>query len=233
MFVSKYLHMNEIWYLECVNLFKVICPHKYKEYNQCHVLDKYTRNDFIYFNEDASKAVYLIHSGKVKLGYYREDGTEIVKAILGKGEVFGENAFLGEGKRNEFAQALDAKTIICPVPIDTLQNLLKDNNSFSLNFYKLINFRIKKLERRLEILLFKDVKQRTIEFLSELKQDYGKKLLNGDTLIKHPYTQKEIACLIGASRPSLNIVLNELKEQEIISFARKEILIKKGKLLDS
>jgi len=233
MFVYKFLLMKEIWYLECVNLFKAICPHKYKEYNQCHVLDKYKKNDFIYFNGDNSKTVYLIHSGRVKLGYYRKDGTEIVKAILRKGEVFGENAFLGEGKRTEFAQAVDAKTVICPVHLDTLQNLLRNNNSFSLNFYKLINFRIKKLERRLEILLFKDVKQRTIEFLLDLKQDYGKKLLNGDTLIKHPYSQKEIASLIGASRPSLNIVLNELKQKRIISFDRKEILIKKDKLLGS
>ena len=225
--------MNQIWYLECVNLFKIICPHKYKEYKDCHVLDKYSKHDYIYFHNDVSKAVYLVHSGKVKLGYYREDGTEIVKAILGKGEVFGENAFLGEDKRTEFAQAVDTKTVICPVPVPTLNELLKDNQSFSLHFYKLINFRIKKLERRLEILLFKDIKQRTIEFLLELKEDYGKPLLNGEVLIKHPYTQKEIACLIGASRPSLNIVLNELKELGAISFNRKEILIKNTNLLDT
>jgi len=225
--------MKQIWYLECVNLFKIICPHKYKNYKQCHILSEYTKNDYIYFNEEVSRSVYLVHSGKVKLGYFREDGTEIVKAILGKGEVFGENAYLGEDKRNEFAQAINSKTIICPVSVTTLRALFKDNSSFSLNFYKLINFRIKKLEKRLEILLFKDVRKRTIEFLQELQQDYGKKLLNGDILIKHPYSQKEIACLIGASRPSLNIVLNELKEKDKISFTRKEILIKNGNLLDS
>jgi len=223
--------MNQFWYLECVNLFKIICPHKYKEYKDSHTLKKIDKKEFIYFNEDSSNTVYLINSGKVKIGYYREDGKEIVKSILGKGEVFGENAFLHEGKRTEFAQSIAGNTIICPVHIDTLEELMKDNKSFSLSFYKLINFRIKKLERRLELLLFKDVRQRTIEFILELKKDYGKILLNDEVLIKHPYSQKEIACLIGVSRPSLNLVMNELKNQGYLSFKRKEILLKKNKLL--
>jgi CRP-like cAMP-binding protein len=41
--------------------------------------------------------------------------------------------------------------------------------------------------------------------------------------VKHPYTQKDIASLIGTSRPTLNIIINELKEANIIDFNRKEI----------
>jgi len=225
--------MKEVWYLECVNLFKIICPHQYKDYKKCHTLASYKKKDYVYFDKDASKTVYLINSGKVKLGYYTEDGDEVVKSILCKGEVFGEKAFLGEGKRNEFAQSIDNKTVICPIPVDTLQNMMKNNTSFTLSFYKLISFRIKKLERRLEILLFKDVRKRTTEFILELKEEYGQQMLNGDILIKHPYSQKEIATLIGTSRPSLNIVLNNLKDEGYLSFSGKEILLKNTKVLGS
>ncbi len=225
--------MKEVWYLECVNLFKIICPHQYKAYKDCHTLANYKKKDYIYFNQDASKSVYLINSGKVKLGYYNQEGEEVVKAILGKGEVFGEKAILGEEKRNEFAQSIDSETIICPIHVDTLQDMMKNNTSFTLSFYKLISFRIKKLERRLEILLFKDVRKRTIEFILELKEEYGATLLNGDTLIKHPYTQKEIACLIGSSRPSLNIVMNTLQEEGYLNFIGKEITLKRAKVLAS
>jgi len=218
--------MKQVWYLECVNLFKIICPHQYKDYKNTHTLDSYNKKDYIYFDEDASQTIYLINSGKVKLGYYTEDGKEIVKSILSKGEVFGEKAFLGEGKRNEFAQSVDRKTVICPIPVTTLQNMMKNNTSFALSFYKLIGFRIKKLERRLEILLFKDVRKRTIEFIEELKEEFGKKLLNGEIVIKHPYSQKEIASLIGASRPSLNIVMNDLKNENYLDFTGKEIILK-------
>jgi len=225
--------MKEIWYLECVNLFKIICPHQYKDYKKEHTLDAYKKKDYVYFDEDASKTVYLINSGKIKLGYYTEEGKEIVKSILSKGEVFGEKAFLGEEKRNEFAQSIDNKTIICPIPVDTLKNMMKNNASFSLSFYKLIGFRIKKLERQLAILLFKDVRKRTTEFINELKTEYGKELLNGETVIKQPYSQKEIATLIGTSRPSLNIVLNNLKEEGYLTFKGKEIILKNAKVLGS
>ena len=225
--------MKEVWYLECVNLFKIICPHQYKDYKETHTFDAYKKKDYVYFDKDTSQTIYLINSGKVKLGYYTEEGNEVVKAILSKGEVFGEKAFLGEGKRNEFAQSIDNTTVICPIPVNTLQNMMKNNTSFTLSFYKLISFRIKKLERRLEILLFKDIRKRTIEFIKELKEEFGTSLLNGDTLIKHPYSQKEIATLIGASRPSLNIVINNLRDEGYLSFNGKEIIIKNGKVLDN
>ncbi|MCF6349566.1 MAG: Crp/Fnr family transcriptional regulator [Flavobacteriaceae bacterium] len=226
--------MKEIWYLECVNLFKIICPHQYKDYKKWHTLSYYKKKEYVYFDADASTTVYLINSGKIKLGYYTAEGKEIVKSILGKGEVFGEKAFLGEEKRNEFALSIDNKTVICPISVDTLQNMMKNNTSFTLSFYKLISYRIKKLERRLEILLFKDVRKRTIEFIEELKDEFGQLLLNGKILIKHPYSQKEIATLIGASRPSLNIVLNNLKDEDYLSFNGKEIILNKNaKVLDS
>ena len=61
-----------------------------------------------------------------------------------------------------------------------------------------------------------------IEFLDELCADYGYDCeKTGDHVIKHPYTQKDIASLIGTSRPTLNILLNELKEENYHQFQPK------------
>lgn len=218
--------MNSIWILEDVNLFNLLCPHKFKKYRACHYFDAYNKSDYIYFEEDAANKVYLIEKGKVKIGYYNEDGTEVVKAILRKGELFGEKAILGEEKRDEFAQSLDNNTYICPVGVDTMHELMRDNKTFSLRIYKFIGFKFKRLERRLQLLLFKDSKTRLLEFLNELCTDYGydcKK--TGDNIINHPYTQKDIASLIGISRPTLNILMNELKEADVIDFNRRQIRI--------
>ncbi len=205
----------------------MLCPHKYKAHTATHEFNNYKKQDYIYFEEDSSNKVYLIDKGKVKLGYYTEDGEEIVKAILAKGEIFGEKAILGEGKRNEFAMAMDNKTTICPVGVETMHDLMRDNRPFSFRIYKLIGFRIKKLERRLELLLFKDAKTRVEEFLKELADDYGKPSINkGETVINHPYTQKEIATLIGTSRPTLNSILNQFKEENRIDFHRNTIILK-------
>ncbi|WP_396600460.1 Crp/Fnr family transcriptional regulator [Algibacter sp. R77976] len=218
--------MKSLWFFDDVNLFKVLCPHKFKAYKKDHDFDGYKKKDYIYFEEDSANKVYLIEKGKVKIGYYSEDGNEVVKAILTRGEIFGETAILGESTREEFAQSIDNSTSICPVGVNTMHELMRNNQTFSLKIYKVIGFRLKKLERRLQLLLFKDAKTRLIEFLDELCSDYGYDCeKTGDKVIHHPYTQKDIASLIGTSRPTLNILLNELKEENIIEFTRKEIRI--------
>lgn len=220
--------MNSLWFFDDVNLFNLLCPHKFKQYKECHTFDAYKKNDYIYFEEDAANKIFLIEKGKVKIGYYSEDGEEIVNAILSKGELFGEKAILGEEKRNEFAQSVDNKTSICPIGVDTMHDLMRDNKTFSLKIYKFLGFRFKRLERRLQILLFKDSKTRLLEFLSELCTDYGYDCdQTGDHIIKHPYTQKDIASLIGTSRSNLNVLMNELKEENIIDFNRNNIRIYK------
>ena len=218
--------MANLWYFDDVNLFKVLCPHKFKQFKESNVHSflSFRKSDYIYFEEDSANKVYLIEKGKVKLGYYTEAGDEVVKAILSRGEIFGEKAILGEEKRNEFAQSLDNKTSICPVPVTTMHDLMRDNQTFSLKVYKFLGLRIKKLERRLQLLLFKDTKTRLVEFLEELCEEYGHCCdKTGDMVIEHPYTQKDIASLIGTSRSTLNIMMNELKEEQVIDFNRKEI----------
>lgn len=222
--------MESFWYFENVDLFKILCPHKYEAYAEDHVFNIYKKSDYIYFEEDSANKMYLINEGKVKIGYYTEGGNEIIKAILSKGEIFGEKAILGIEKRNEFAQSIENTTSICPVSRDTMYSLMRDNVSVSFKIYKFIGIRMKKLERRLELLLFKDTKTRLLEFLNELCEDYGYDCeKTGDKVIHHPYTQKDIASLIGTSRPTLNVLLNELKKDKTISFSRKEIrLLKKA-----
>lgn len=219
--------MSKIWFLEDVNVFNALCPHKTRRYRKLHSFVNYKKRDFIYFEEDEANKVYLIEKGKVKLGYYSDDGKEVIRAILTKGELFGEKAILGEELRSEFAQAIDSGTKICPVGVEQMQDLMRKNSTFSLKVYKFLGIRFKKLERRLDILLFKDVETRVKEFMNELADDYGYCCPNtGDTVIKHPYTQKDIASLIGTSRPTFNTVMNELKAINFLDFSRNEIRLK-------
>lgn len=221
--------MSSIWFFEDVNLFKVLCPHKFKAYKKTHSFNAYKKKDYIYFEEDVSNKIYLIEKGKVKIGYYSDEGDEVVKAILTKGELFGEKAILGESKRDEFAQSLENTTSICPIGVQTMHDLMRDNKTFSFKIYKFIGLKFKKLERRLQLLLFKDTKTRLMEFLEELCEDYGYNCeKTGDHVIKDPYTQKDMASLIGTSRPTLNILMKELKEENYLNFSRKEIRIYKN-----
>lgn len=219
--------MKSIWFVEDKNMFSMLCPHKFKQYKNSHSFSEYKKLDFIYFESDSAHKVYLIEKGKVKIGYYTEEGNEVIKAILTKGELFGEKALLGEEKRDEFAVSLDNQTSICPVSVATIHDLMRDNRPFSFRIYKLIGFRLKRLERRLESIMFKDAETRVAEFIDELAAEYGYCCPStGDTVIKHPYTQKDIANLIGTSRPTFNSIMNKLKNLGKIDFNRSEIRLK-------
>ncbi len=221
--------MKTIWFFDDVNLFNILCPHKFEASKSTHNFCAFKKKDYIYFENDAANKIYLIEKGKVKIGYYNEVGEEVVKAILTRGELFGETAILGDTKREEFAQAIDDDTSVCPIAVETLHELMRKNQTLSFKVYKFIGFKYKKLERRLQLLLFKDTKTRLMEFLDDLSTDYGQYCQQtGNQVIHHPYTQKDIACLIGTSRPTLNTLLKELKEENIIEFKRKEIIIHKN-----
>jgi len=217
--------MTAIWYFENVNLYHVLCPHKINAFKKEHQFKSYSKGDFIYFKEEYSRHIYLVSEGKVKLTTYTEDGEEMIKAILTKGEIFGEMALLGEQKRKDFAQSVAANTCLCPMNVEQMYELMRNNQQFGLAIHKIIGMRIRKLERRLELLFFKDVKTRLFEFIKELLEeqpDYDKK---EQVTIPVVYTHKDIADLIGSRRATVTTMLNELKEGGYIDYSRKEIEI--------
>lgn len=224
------MEATQIWFFEEVDLYNLFCPHKYPHLKDSHKFYYYKKDQFIYLEEDTSKFVFLIASGRVKIGNYSSDGKEIIKGILSQGEIFGEMALTGETRRNDFAQALEDNTSICPLTIHDMHELMAENKALNFKIIKLIGLRLKKMERRIESLLFKDARTRIIEFLRDSAEEKGKKV-GYETLIKNNLTHKDIANLTGTSRQTVTTVLNELKEKNIINFDRRRILIRDMALL--
>lgn len=227
--------MNNYWIFENVNLFSLICPHKYKAYSSGHPFTYFTKGDYIYFQGDVSNTIFLVNSGKVKIGFVDENGEEYVTAYLKKGDIFGENILLNESHRKEFAQAAEKETSICSVTLKQTEELIKGNQSFSASIYKFIGLKLKKIERRYQIMLFRDTRTRIIEFIKELKEDdkNATKLSSGEIVIKNPFSQNEIAKLVGTSRSTFNILLNDLEAEGYFSYQKKQLILKSKFLLDS
>jgi CRP-like cAMP-binding protein len=189
-----------------------------------HEFIAYDKDEFIYMEEDSATHVYMIVSGRVKIGHYLENGDEVVSAILSKGEVFGELAMAGEEKRRDFAQAMEPTTI-CPLTTEELKELMYEDKELSFKILKLIGLRIMKLERKLELLVFKDARTRIIEFLKDAASWKGIKV-GDETMIQTRLTHKDIASLTGTSRQTVTTILNDLKDNNLINFNRKQILIR-------
>lgn len=214
-----------LWFFESVNLYKILCPHKVKAMGEKHKFNLYRKNEFIYLPQQVADHIYMVAEGRVRIGHYLEDGKEVIKSILTKGEIFGELAMAGEERRTDFAQSMDEKTSICPLSIEELKALMVQDKELSFKILKLVGLRLIKLERKLELLVFRDARTRIIEFLKDAAAWKGKKV-GFETLIPTSLTHKDIASLTGTSRQTVTTILNELKDNNLINFDRKKILIR-------
>jgi CRP-like cAMP-binding protein len=216
---------SALWYFESVNLYDILCPHKVKPMAERHTFNYFKKDQFIYFPDEPATYIYMIANGRIKIGHYLDDGKEVVTAILGMGEIFGELALAGEETRRDFAQAMDDNTTVCPLGIDDLKALMWENKELSFKMLKLVGLRLMKLERKLELLVFKDARTRIVEFIKDSATYKGKKV-GYETLIPTKLTHKDIASLTGTSRQTVTTILNELKEKNLINFDRKRILVR-------
>ncbi len=210
--------MEKFWSLVNINVYKILCPPKLRDYDK-DIGKRYSKEDVIYFEKNKDHNVYLVSRGKVKLINYDEQGNEIVRQIITKGGLFGENLLLGDAERNECAVACDNNTAVCSMNLDTMKGLMRNNENFSTAIYKFIGLKIRKIERRLDLLVGKDVKSRVVSYIWDLYKE------ENSLIIPNHLSQKEMASILAATRESINKVLKELKNENIVRVSRKEIEI--------
>jgi CRP-like cAMP-binding protein len=220
---------DKIWYLENLNLFKTLPKPALQEVAQKTIMCHFFKDEFIYFSDDPSDTLYFLKEGKVKIANYSEEGREVIKTILQPGEVFGEFSLLDEERRADFAQALD-QVKVCKMSKPNFQALMEKHGQFSIRVNKLIGLRLKKLERRLESLFFKDARSRVVEFIIDMAEEQGEKV-GLETMIKNSLTHQDIANLTATSRQTVTSVLNDLRSRNLINFNRKQILVRDLKTL--
>ncbi len=216
---------SKLWHLEQINLFKNLSDQELEELNELTVMKTADKNQFIYFPKEPSKILFFLKAGRIKIGSYSQDGKEVIKAILYPGEVFGEMGIVGEESRKDFAVAMDSDTRMCTLHVDQFKKMMHENSELSLEVTKNIGEKLRNIERRLESLIFKDARERIIDFMKEMALKYGKKI-GVEVLVKHDLTHQDIANLTATSRQTVTTVLNDLKEKDLIYMERKRFLIR-------
>lgn len=179
----------------------------------------------VYNKEDHSDHIYFLIKGAVKVGCYADDNREVIKAILHPMAMFGELSLTGERKRHDFAESLSPNTQLLSLGTAHLRPLMQGDYDFSMRILNLIGRRLQSAEHRLESLIFKDARERIIDFLKQSAQQRGKRV-GYETLIKHSLTQQDIANLTGTSRQTVTSVMNDLRKSDLIYFNRRSILIR-------
>ena len=216
--------INNIWFLENIDLTGIFCPKKLKHSPQAHDHAQFKRGDYIYMSHDMADRIFFITEGRVKIGTYSNNGKEITKAILTKGEVFGELAIVKAGQRGDFAMAME-NTSCCVLNKEEMLSLMKEHNGLSLFLMKTLGSRALEMENRLESLVFKDSRSRIVEFLIELVEKRGDRV-GYEYVVRKFITHQEIANLTATSRQTVTTVLNDLRTNNIITFDRRRLLVR-------
>lgn len=213
-----------LWYLENIDVTGIFCPSKLSSEHNSIEHHSYAKGDYIYLPDELSNKIFFISGGRVKIGTIGENGKEITKAILNKGEVFGELAMIGESKRRDFAYAME-ETAVCILSTEDMNALLRDHSGLSMFFMKIMGSRVLDMEQRLESLVFKDSRSRIIEYLVELVSKRGQRV-GYEWVVRKFITHQEIANLTATSRQTVTTVLNELRNDKLITFNRKRLLVR-------
>lgn len=205
----------KLWYLEQFNIMKTLSKQELMDLAKVLVDKHHKKDDPIMFPFNSQKTIYMLKKGAVKIGNYTENGEENLKYVLNAGNIFGEMA-LADGNANDFAIATE-DSIICALSIEMMEDIMMRNKAFNKSVYKLIGLRLRKLERKLSSIIFKDSFTRVVDFLKELAQDFGKEK-DEYIVVKNFLTNKEIAKLTFTSRQTVNGALNKLKRNGNIEY---------------
>ncbi len=188
------------------------------------------RQQYIYETGQRSDRVYFLARGVVKVGTLSSDGREAIKHVLHPLAMFGELCLAGEHTRKDFAASMNEEVHLIAIHVSHFAQMMRQHHQLALRVLNFIGNRLRKAESRLESLIFKDARERIIEFLRESASIRGKRI-GYEMLIKHSLTQQDIANITGTSRQTVTSVLNELKKSNLIHFNRRSILIRDlGKL---
>lgn len=215
---------QSLWYAENIDLETTLKTNKSVEAEFTARKVIFKKGDYVYLPEENSDTIYFIFSGKIKIGNYKDSDKEVITAMLQKGDVFGEVSIITDDKRKDFAQAA-LESEVSVFKQEEFKKLMSENASLGLLFMKIMGNRVMEMEDRLESLVFKDSKTRIIEFLLLSIHKNGQRI-GYEWVLRNFITHQDIANLTATSRQTVTMVLNELRNQNIIQFDRKRLLVR-------
>ena len=165
----------------------------------------FPRGHVIFHEGEPGDRLYIILSGKVKVGRRSPDGRENLLTIMGPSDMFGELSIFDPGPRTSSATTI---TEVRAVSMDreALRAWIADRPEIAEQLLRVLARRLRRTNNNLADLIFTDVPGRVAKALLELAERFGTQ--EGDGVrVHHDLTQEELAQLVGASRETVNKAL--------------------------
>lgn len=189
----------------------------------------YRKGTHLFMQGDPLTNVYFIMHGKIKI--YRTDlqGKEQIVNVLGENEMFPHQGFFRNDDYPAHAEVLDEATLIY-IPIHQFEQFLISNPEVSVKVFRVLGDIIVDLQNRLEEQILYNTYEQIILLLLRLTKSHGKEIADGSFQITTPFTNRDLANMIGSSRETVSRTLTQLKKNNLIETKSGKIIVDRAKL---
>lgn len=169
--------------------------------------------------EQPGQIVYILLDGTVKVQIEQEDGSNVLLAILGPGQVLGEMSLVDSLGCSATVVTLEQSSFLC-IAHDQFRAFLRAMPLLSENLMRILSSRMRLAHVQIQSLATLDINGRVARQLLALAREYGQATPDGQTIIPLRLTQSDLADLVGSSRVRVNQVLRTCMQRHCITIDR-------------
>lgn len=182
------------------------------------------KDTFLFSEGENAEELYIVKSGKVRIGKLSPDGRELTLRICHKGAIVGELSLYSKEKHILNAKVLEDGEVAV-IKKTRLEEDLLHNANLAIEFMRIMSESYRRDQMRFRDLVLYGKKGALYSTLIRLSNSYGRILDNEAIHIDITLTNQELANFCGTSRESVNRSLSELKRTHTISMKKGHIII--------
>ena len=213
---------NFIKRLKNINLFKCFSENELEKIftNNNHFIKNYKKNSIIYMQNEKCISLDVVLTGIISIQKIDSEGNMLSINDFTNGDVIGENLLFSV--ENKYPMTIFAKSDVNMLHInkELILKLCHENECFLMSFLQSLSSKALILSTKITSLTMKTLRQCIIDFL--LFESYAQE----STKIKLNITKKDLAEKIGVQRSSLSRELNKMRNENLINFDAKNIVIR-------
>jgi CRP-like cAMP-binding protein len=184
---------------------------------------RFRRNEVIFHEGDPGDSLHIVASGQIKILLLSAEGEEAIIATLRPGDFFGELALLDGAPRSATAVAVDpAETLVLPRAV--FRELLERSEGLRDALLTGLAHELRRLTIQVEELYFLDLAGRLATRLTHLARE-AEPEAELEVRLDWPFTQSDLASMIGGSRQSVNRLLSILVGDGLVRIEPDHLVI--------
>ena len=215
--------MDKISLLESVPIFSDLSKSDLSKISNRMTHRKFTKHQMILLEDDLGQTFFVISKGSVKITRLSDDGREVILAMLGEADFFGEMSLLDGDGRSANVVALQASEVLTLARNEFL-DILEQYPKISICLLEELTHRLRKSDQQIESLSLSDVEQRIGITLIRLAEELGT-IKQGNVKINSLPFQQDIANMAGTSRETVSRTFKLLEEKGLLSREGRELVI--------